>query len=59
MISPETPMDVLAEISHSLARIADKIAPVHKPTLDETDPFHDEGNATNHRMSQCGPRCKE
>jgi hypothetical protein len=23
------------------------------------DPYHDEGNATNHRLSQCGPHCKE
>ena len=23
-----------------------------------TDPFHDEGNATNHRLSQCGERCQ-
>lgn len=21
------------------------------------DPFHDEGNATNHRISECGPAC--
>jgi ADP-ribose pyrophosphatase YjhB (NUDIX family) len=21
------------------------------------DPFHDQGNGTNHRMSQCGPNC--
>src|ERR1700688_2836741 len=23
----------------------------------ENDPFHDEGNATNHRLSQCTDRC--
>ena len=22
------------------------------------DPFHDEGNATNHQTSQCGQRCR-
>jgi hypothetical protein len=26
--------------------------------LVEFDPFHDEGNATNHRLSQCDDRCK-
>ena len=35
-----------------LRRIAEK--------LDElNDPFHDEGNATNHRVSQCTDRCRE
>lgn len=22
------------------------------------NPWHDEGNATNHRVSQCGPECR-
>lgn len=26
---------------------------------EKEDPFHDEGNATNHRLSQCDDRCKE
>lgn len=27
--------------------------------LDEIDPYHDEGNATNHRISQCSSeRCR-
>ena len=55
MISPETTDDILAEISRSLARIADKIAPVHNPTIDEVNPWHDQGNGTNHRVSQCSP----
>lgn len=28
------------------------------PNVIENDPFHDEGNATNHRLSQCGEGCK-
>lgn len=27
-------------------------------TRGEYDPFHDEGNGTNHRLSQCSERCK-
>lgn len=31
-----------------------------KSTKSEEDPFHDEGNATNHRLSQCeGYGCKD
>lgn len=49
----------------SYGKLADSVArtvevPVRKSQYPEdlTDPFHDEGNATNHRISQCGPRCK-
>jgi hypothetical protein len=56
MISPETSEDILAEIARNLGRIADALEYAHNchtPTPDELDPFHDQGNATNHRVSQC------
>ena len=56
MISPETTKDILAEINYTLVRIADALEfayGCHTATKDELDPFHDQGNGTNHRVSQC------
>ena len=58
MISPETQIDVLAEINRNISRIADALEfahGCHVPTKDELDPYHDQGNGTNHRVSQCSP----
>lgn len=53
MISPETTDDILSEIARALHRIADNTAPIIKPTIDDDNPWHDQGNGTNHRISQC------
>ena len=31
----------------------------YDPTAEKDDPYHDQGNATNHRISQCTSRCVE
>jgi hypothetical protein len=42
-------------------RVGEVFIPWHRINYIEStpdDPYHDEGNATNHRLSQCSERCR-
>ena len=44
------------ELMQELMQAEIKYAAEHPPF---SPPFHDEGNATNHTIDKCGPRCQE